>query len=130
MKCPQCGGETSTKFCPYCGSEMPYNGPENVINDNSTNSTTVINNYYTTKPETTYANIKASSNRTSSKDKTTALILCIFLGYFGVHQFYVGKNKMGLIYFFTCGLFGIGWMIDIIMIAVGGFKDSNGLSLK
>jgi len=43
--------------------------------------------------------------------------LCIFFGYFGAHKFYEGKTIMGLIYLFTLGLFGFGWLIDIIIIA-------------
>lgn len=57
-----------------------------------------------------------SSKRTSAdrkKNKTTALLLCIFLGFFGIHKFYEGKNALGVIYLFTLGLFGIGWIVDI-----------------
>jgi len=42
---------------------------------------------------------------TSDKKKITALLLCIFLGVFGAHQFYVGKIGKGLLYLFTVGLF-------------------------
>lgn len=47
-----------------------------------------------------------------SKNKWVALLLCIFT-IFG-HKFYEGKIKMGILYLFTCGLFGIGWIMDII----------------
>ena len=67
---------------------------------------------------------------TSYRDKTVALILCIFLGFLGAHKFYVGKTGMGLIYLFTGGIFGIGWIIDIFLIMGGSFEDSNGLPLK
>ena len=43
-----------------------------------------------------------------------ALLLCIFLGEFGAHKFYEGKIGMGILYLCTCGLCGIGWIIDII----------------
>lgn len=66
----------------------------------------------------------------SSKNWMLALMLCIFLGVFGVHRFYVGKVGTGILYFFTCGLFGIGWIIDIIMIATGCFKDQSNLPLR
>lgn len=62
----------------------------------------------------------------SDKDRWTALIICVVLGVFGGHQFYVGKIGKGLLYLFTCGLFGIGWIIDIISLAMGSFRDSNG----
>jgi restriction system protein len=48
------------------------------------------------------------------KNKMTALLLCFFLGYFGVHKFYEGKPVMGLIYLFTGGLFLVGVFIDFL----------------
>ena len=66
----------------------------------------------------------------SKKSKTTALLLCIFLGLFGIHRFYVGKVGTGLIYMFSWGLFGVGWIVDIVMIATGSFKDQFDLPLR
>lgn len=51
------------------------------------------------------------------RNKKTDLWLCIFLGMFGVHKFYEGKTGMGILYLLTCGLFGIGWLVDIVIIA-------------
>lgn len=45
---------------------------------------------------------------TSDKKKSTALILCIFGGIFGLHNFYVGRIGRGILFFFTMGIFGIG----------------------
>lgn len=44
------------------------------------------------------------------------LLLCLFLGIFGVHKFYRGKIGMGILYIFTCGLFGIGVIVDLVKI--------------
>ena len=66
---------------------------------------------------------------TSDKSKTTALLLCIFLGGIGVHHFYVGRIGMGILYLLTGGLFGIGWIVDIIKIAMGSFRDNVGAPL-
>ena len=66
---------------------------------------------------------------TSPKSKNTALLLCFFLGIFGIHQFYVGKTGKGILYLLTGGLFGIGWLIDIFTIADNKFKDANDLPL-
>lgn len=66
----------------------------------------------------------------SRKNRIVALLLCIFLGTLGAHRFYVGKIGTGILYLFTMGLFGIGWVIDIVLIAVGAFKDQFDLPLK
>ena len=66
----------------------------------------------------------------SPKSRVAALLICVFFGPIGIHYFYVGRIGMGVLYLFTVGLFGIGWMIDIIRIACGTFTDSNGLYLK
>ena len=67
---------------------------------------------------------------TSDKKKKTALLLCIFGGFFGLHQFYVGNIKKGILYFFTCSFFAIGWFMDIISILLGTFKDNVGVPLR
>ena len=51
------------------------------------------------------------------KDKNLILLCCIFGGWFGLHYFVEGKTKKGILYLFTAGLFGIGWLVDIITIA-------------
>lgn len=66
----------------------------------------------------------------STKNKTLALMLCIFLGLYGVHRFYVGKIGTGILYLFTAGLFGVGWIMDIVMIANGSFTDQSNLPLR
>ena len=50
------------------------------------------------------------------KSRTTALLLCIFLGFFGAHKFYEGKTGLGFLYLFTAGLFLVGWITDIFKI--------------
>jgi TM2 domain-containing membrane protein YozV len=38
------------------------------------------------------------------------------LGIFGAHRFYYGRQITGTIWFFTGGLCGIGWLIDLFLI--------------
>jgi predicted RNA-binding Zn-ribbon protein involved in translation (DUF1610 family) len=62
----------------------------------------------------------------SDKSRLAALLLCFFLGCFGVHRFYVGKIGTGLLQLFTIGGFGIWALVDFILIAVGEFRDKAG----
>jgi TM2 domain-containing membrane protein YozV len=47
--------------------------------------------------------------------KTIGYILWLF-GFIGAHRFYYGKPVTGTIWFFTLGLLGIGWLIDLFLI--------------
>jgi len=67
---------------------------------------------------------------TSDRSRKTALLLCIFLGWLGFHQFYVGRIGKGLLYMFTCGIFGIGVIIDLLSILLGSFRDNVGAPLR
>jgi len=60
------------------------------------------------------------------KKKWTAFFLCLFLGFLGVHRFYVDKIGSGIIYLLTFGLYGFGVFIDLIMILTDSFKDKAG----
>ena len=47
--------------------------------------------------------------------KTVGYVLWIF-GFTGSHRFYFGRPISGTIWFFTLGLLGIGWLIDLFLI--------------
>ena len=53
------------------------------------------------------------SNNTHSK--LIGYILWIF-GFIGAHRFYYGKTLTGVLWFFTLGLFLIGWVVDLFLI--------------
>ena len=96
--CPKCGHELLAvgDYCSQCGLPIP---PDERLYDD---------------PDA------------SSRSRLVALLLCVFLGYLGVHRFYVGKIATGVIWLLTGGLFGIGYIIDIILIAMGNFTDIDG----
>ncbi|MCX6495099.1 MAG: TM2 domain-containing protein [Actinobacteria bacterium] len=71
-----------------------------------------------------------SNTNASDQNWVVTLLLCIFLGYLGVHRFYVGKVGTGILMLLTLGLFGILWLIDLIMILVGSFTDKSGRFVK
>ncbi len=62
-----------------------------------------------------------SANETHSK--IIGYILWIF-GFTGSHRFYYGKPVTGTIWFFTLGLLGIGWLIDLFLIP-GMDREAN-----
>ena len=63
------------------------------------------------------------------KDWLTTLLLCIFLGWLGVHRFYTGHIVIGVIQLLTVGGCGIWALIDLIMIITDSYRDSNGFPL-
>lgn len=66
----------------------------------------------------------------SDKKVLPAFLLCFFLGFLGVHRFYVGKIGTGILMLLTLGCLGIWTLIDFVMILVGAFTDKAGNKLK
>jgi len=58
----------------------------------------------------------------SIKSKGVAYLLWFFLGIFGAHKFYLENIGIGILYLFTLGVFGIGWLIDLF--TLGGQVDT------
>ena len=127
--------QTQTKFCRHCGGVIPADAvvctkcgrQVEQISQNPNGQNVVINNINNNNNGGFYTN-----EPVSPKNQGIALVLaaCGFVGLGGLHRFYSGKIGSGLLWFFTYGFFGMGTIVDLIHIAQGKFRDSNGLPIK
>ena len=62
----------------------------------------------------------------SERRGLTAGLLCLLVGVFGAHRFYVGKHATGFLMLVTLGGMGIWWLADLIMLITGQFRDKDG----
>ena len=143
-ECPRCGAPLEGATCSYCGYVEPqetqnsrmengYVNPQDVNNNGYANPQGANNYGYGTEVFTNSVPVYPNqqyAEACSPKSKMLALVLCFLVGYLGIHRFYVGKYGTGIVWFVTAGCFGFGWVVDIIMIAIGSFTDSTGLPLK
>lgn len=109
--CKHCGAKIfeHAVICPSCGGQVEelktaVQQPSIVINNENRNTNTNVN-----------ANVGAVYHK-KAKNKWAAFFLCLFFGYFGMHKFYEGRIGQGILYLLTGGIFGIGWLIDTIIL--------------
>ncbi len=108
-ECKYCGFQVRKKFakCPDCETEENDNiKVVDKLSENSENQT----------QDGSLDDIKKEKND-KHNFALVKLLLCIFLGQFGVHRFLEGKIFSGLLFVFTHGFFGIGILCDIIRLA-------------
>ena len=122
-KCPVCGAPMNGNVCEYCGHRSSSESPTVATMEKQP---IIINNIQ----QNANVGMGIPIRYVSPKSRTVALLLCVFLGFFGAHQFYAGKTGKGILYFFTAGLLCFGWFIDFFSILFGGFRDSNNLPIK
>ena len=96
--CTNCGAEVEAQdnFCGNCGSKIKNSvqvAPQEISQPAQQQQNVFIQN--------------VMENHSQRRNKWTALLLCIFLGFLGTHKFYDGKIFMGIIYFSVFAVFGI-----------------------
>jgi hypothetical protein len=69
--------------------------------------------------------LDAEGRPASPKSRLAAALLAWFLGFLGIHRFYVGKVGTGILMIVTLGGLGIWVLIDFIVILLGSFKDKE-----
>lgn len=72
---------------------------------------------------------KKDAKKEAASDKPSqiiALILCLLVGYLGIHRFYLGYTWQGVVQLLTGGGCGIWSLIDLIRIVTGDLKPKNG----
>ncbi len=124
MFCINCGSElkTNAKFCEYCGADLSGEQKSQEKRETYRTYTTRTEVYVTPTTHSSYN----PENQVSPKSRLVLILLWFFFGVLGVHYFYAGRIGMGILWLLTGGLFGIGWIIDIIVILTGTFRDSYG----
>lgn len=112
------------KFCKHCGAQIPADAvictacgrQVEEINQNSAQQPNIVINNSSNAVASATATAVAAPAGGKAKNKWVAFVLCLLLGLVGGHKFYEGKIGMGILYLFTGGLFGIGAIIDLIVI--------------
>lgn len=125
MKCATCGANLNQQAyeCRYCG--------EPVRSRPAATQPPEIHVHRHAGPEgPRHVYVEHHVHVRSGRSRLILLLLCIFLGGFGIHKFYEGKPGMGLLYLMTHGFFGIGRILDVICIAIGSPTDGAGLPIE
>jgi len=126
MYCRNCGNEVSDKaiMCVACG--VPPKAESKYC--------------YNCKAETTpYATICMKCGvglkneyhpvHAEGREWLTTLLLCFFVGVFGVHRFYTKHTLIGVVQLLTLGGCGVWILVDLILILTGSFRDGDGYKL-
>jgi len=68
--------------------------------------------------------VKKANDKLNGQDKTVMILICLFLGGLGIHNFMMGETKKGIFRIIMscfCGIGAIFALIDLIKIAMGTY---------
>ena len=88
-----------------------------------------VNSPQFVKAKVNTPDLPAGVESASPYGRLFALVLSLLFFVFGIgglHRFYVGRIGSGFLWLITGGLLGIGQLVDVVMIAVGQFRDADG----
>lgn len=125
--CRKCGCrmEPSDVFCSRCGARVGGETQTQTAHSASVHGAAQQTQTGQAAPQVqnvyNYYNYGTTAGRMTeapagTKNKWISVFLCLIFGVFGAHRFYEGKILSGLLYLFTAGLCGIGWLIDLIIL--------------
>ncbi len=129
----QTAWETTPQYAQPVQQQYAQAAPQHFVSSTAGGTSTLQGPSLESSPQLNVADYNAYRKRMevkrSGKSKTVALVLCIFFGYLGIHRFYLGKIGTGIIWFLTIGVFLIGWVVDIVLIATNSMTDKEGRKL-
>lgn len=105
ITCPSCGGQKATQInnfeyrCEYCGHTFAPVAPQPV---QAPQQFGLQSNFQQPSQSQPTFQPAFESRTYSGKNRTTAAILGIILGGFGVHHFYLGNSGKGILYLLFC----------------------------
>ena len=105
MFCKNCGQEINdgVQFCPNCGTptanEPQYSAPQQ---------------QYSAPQQQYTAPQQGDAPYLAGQDKTTMILICLFLGGLGIHNFMMGESKKGVTRIIASLCFGLGYILAII----------------
>ena len=133
---PECGTRQppTNKFCVECVEPLQTTGRREDYEYNRESRRREIPQPVVVNVVNNNTNNNTNNNGMGSfyiyKSRWAAFFLCLFFGLLGIHRFYVGKGGTGFLWLITGGLFGIGCVIDLLLLLFGGFRDKNGYPLR
>ncbi len=145
-QCPQCGSqlEPGAQTCKFCGASVgqPQQAAPQQPYAQQPGQPYPQQPYapqpgqpYPPQPGQPYVQPPVAYDPSMQKSKIAAGLLGIFLGAWGIHNFYLGFTNKGILQIVlsvvTCGIAGIWGFIEGIMILVGNINvDARGIPLK